>query len=147
MISEANDINISGLNAELDLIMKKKPKLNVEDGSFGRHLARIRKSRGLTQKELAEHIGLTRRMVAYYEAESEHIPTGLLPSIAKVLRVSADQLLGLKDIKIKAPEISMKLQSKLNIIPKLPHKERKAVLDYAQALYTSKKHTDSSRKS
>lgn len=125
----------------LTLIMKKKPSIPIEEASFGRRLARIRKAHGLTQGDLAKHCGISQRMIAYYEAQSRHIPpSSLLPTMAKFLKVSADELLGLKKIKIKDLDISMKLQSKLNIIPKLPRKQRKAVLDYAQALYRDQAH-------
>ncbi len=120
----------------LNFYMKRRPHLKTEDASFGKRLARIRKACGLTQAELAERVGLSRRMLAYYEAQSQHIPSAsILPALAKALKCSSDQLLGLKNLKIKEPGVSMKLQSKLNIIPKLPRKQRKAVLDYAQALY------------
>ncbi|HEY8458811.1 MAG TPA: helix-turn-helix transcriptional regulator, partial [Blastocatellia bacterium] len=34
---------------------------------FGRRLAALRKSKGLTQKRLAELLGTTQKMVDYYE--------------------------------------------------------------------------------
>jgi transcriptional regulator with XRE-family HTH domain len=64
--------------------------------SFGDKLARIRKAAGFTQRELARELGISQRMVAYYEGQTEHPPTKLLPEIARVLRVSTDELLGLE---------------------------------------------------
>jgi hypothetical protein len=37
-------------------------------------------------------------MVAYYEGETEHAPTHLLPVLAKALKVTSDQFLGLEKI-------------------------------------------------
>lgn len=114
--------------------MKNKPKFNIEEKSFGTRLAKIRGSKGLTQKELGEKIGISQRMVAYYESQTEHPPATLLPSIAKVLKISLDELLGIKNIKIKESATSLRSQSKLKIIDKLAPKHRKAVIDYASAL-------------
>ncbi|MCB0256786.1 MAG: helix-turn-helix transcriptional regulator [Anaerolineae bacterium] len=62
---------------------------------FGRRLAVRRKEAGYTQQELADEIGATRRMIAYYETESDHPPTSMLVNIARALNVTTDELLGL----------------------------------------------------
>lgn len=114
--------------------MKQKPKLKIQEPSFGRRMAKIRKSRGLTQKEFAKRIGISSRMVAYYEVQSEHIPAHLLPSIARSLQVSTDELLGVKRLKLDDGDESVRLLKKLRMVSKLPRRQRKAVLDYADAL-------------
>jgi len=62
--------------------------------SFGERLAQLRKGTGFTQAEFAAEVGITQRMVAYYEAPDAHPPAHLLPQMAQVLGVSADVLLG-----------------------------------------------------
>lgn len=114
--------------------MKRTPKLRIEETSFGSRLARLRKARGLTQEELAQRVGISRRMVVYYEAQSEHIPAGLLPQLAQALKVSADELLGLKSLKVKDPEEGLRLLRKLKRIGELPPRQRRAVMEYAEAL-------------
>lgn len=37
---------------------------------------------GFTQEGMAEENGVTRRVIVYYEAESQYLPTDLLPEIA-----------------------------------------------------------------
>ena len=68
---------------------------------FGKRLAVLRKAAGYTQKELAEEIDTTRRVIAYYETESDHPPASLLVSLAQALKVSTDELLGVKPIATK----------------------------------------------
>lgn len=114
--------------------MKRKPTLRIEESSFGRRLARLRKAKSLTQEELAERVGISRRMVVYYEAQSEHIPAGLLPALARALHVSTDELLGLKSLKVKDPQESLRLLRKLKRIGELPPRQRRAVIEYAEAL-------------
>jgi transcriptional regulator with XRE-family HTH domain len=120
--------------------MKHKRKLNIEDSTFGKRLARIRKSRSLTQKYLAKRIGISARMLAYYETESNHIPAALLPSIVKILNISSDELLGIKSLKVKDPQESIRLLDKLKKIAALPRRQRSAVLEYAEALLTKRNH-------
>ena len=50
-------------------------KINEGLSSFGKQLAKLRKVAGYTQQQLADEIGATRRMIAYYESEvSIHRP-------------------------------------------------------------------------
>ena len=71
-----------------------KSKTTVQ--GFGKRLSVLRKARGFTQTELAKKIGVTRRIIVYYESESKYPPTHLIIPIAKVLKVSIEELLGLK---------------------------------------------------
>jgi N6-adenosine-specific RNA methylase IME4/DNA-binding XRE family transcriptional regulator len=61
---------------------------------FGRRLAEIRQSREITQQQLADAIGVSRRVIAYYERESRYPPAGYLSGIADSLACTTDQLLG-----------------------------------------------------
>ena len=62
---------------------------------FGTRLAELRKAAGLTQVELAEAIGTSQRMVAYYESTEDYPLARLLRELSRALGVSADELLGL----------------------------------------------------
>jgi transcriptional regulator with XRE-family HTH domain len=68
---------------------------------FGARLAQVRQQRGLSQEALAAAVGVSRRVIAYYEAESDQPPGALLAVLARTLKVSADELLGLKPVKDK----------------------------------------------
>jgi len=63
--------------------------------SFGERLAQLRKAAGYTQVEFAAEIGITQRMVAYYEAPGAQPPAHLLPQMAQALGVGTDVLLGM----------------------------------------------------
>lgn len=76
------------------------PKQDIDQlTDFGRRLMSLRKEAGYTQVELANELGVTQRMISYYEGHSEYPPSNLLPTLAKVLGVSADELLGIKPLK------------------------------------------------
>jgi DNA modification methylase/DNA-binding XRE family transcriptional regulator len=59
---------------------------------FGKRLASFRKDAGFTQEKLAKKVGVSRRRIAYYEGETQHPPTTILPKLAVALGVSTDAL-------------------------------------------------------
>ncbi len=74
------------------------PKRKTEvSASFGDRVASLRKAAGYTQVALAAEMGITQRMVAYYEAPDAQPPAHLLPQLARTLAVSVDVLLGLAE--------------------------------------------------
>ena len=66
---------------------------------FGRRLKEIRQSRALTQQELGEQVGVSQRVVAYYESDDAQPPGALLVDLARVLEVTADELLGIEPLR------------------------------------------------
>ena len=96
--------------------------------TFGERLAELRKKAGFTQAELAQEIGISQRMVAYYERQTDHPPTTLLPEIAKALGVSTDALLGVTSITKKAAPRSTRLQRRLQQLENLDPREKRQVL-------------------
>jgi len=104
------------------------PKQNIDElTDFGRRLVALRKNAGYTQVELAKELGVTQRMVSYYEGQSEFPPAALLPKLAKLLSVSTDELLGLEPIK-KARQSDTRLQRRFQQIEKLPSKEKRQLV-------------------
>src|ERR1035438_2597352 len=91
---------------------------------FGKRLGRLRKAAGHSQATLAEETGISQRMVAYYETETTHPPTHLLPLFAKALGITTDQLLGIVKVK-KAKGSDSRLRRLLEEVEQLPPVERK----------------------
>lgn len=63
----------------------------------------LTKRAGYTQVELAEELGTSQRMIAYYESRSL-APTALLPAISQALHITVDELLGTTPLKKKEPK-------------------------------------------
>lgn len=105
---------------------------------FGSRLAEIRKTKGLTQTELGELIGASQRMVAYYEKETQPPPSEKLHLIAKILNVTADELLGIKAVKEEGKALDRKLSKTVKRLEKLSKSDQKAVIHYINALVTRK---------
>ena len=110
----------------------KRPQADEE--SFGRRLARIRKAAGYSQRSLAEELGISYRVVAYYEAQTDHPPTHLLTPIADALGVTADQLLGREPIQKRKAPVNQRLLRQLRQVEKLPPHARRSVLEHIDGL-------------
>jgi len=108
---------------------RKKPKQAQENcpAEIGKNLQSIRKRRGLTQKELGERIGLTREAVAAYEEGRSRLTDITLLDMAAVLRVSVNEILGLKRQASEIP-ISRRWAKRMAIIESLPEPVKKHIL-------------------
>ena len=100
-------------------------KMNEALTGFGKRLATLRKAAGYTQQQLADEIGVTRRMIAYYESESQHPPANMLVDLTRALNVSADALLGIEPV--ETPPISSRLERRIRQIEKLSPKPRQQI--------------------
>jgi len=105
------------------------------------NLKNIRKSRGLTQEELAKKSGLTQRVIAYYENETERISSTPLIELAKALEVSTDEILGLKQISsnLQLQINESKLLKKLKKVMQLERRDQYAVFQLINSLQTKSK--------
>ena len=106
--------------------LKPLPKASTE--TLGDRIARARKDRGLTQTELAEIIGIEQNLVSAYERGRLRIYDDLLVQFAVALKVTTDELLGLKDYKLDVPSISLRLMKRLATIEKMPEAKKKHII-------------------
>jgi transcriptional regulator with XRE-family HTH domain len=109
--------------------LKNNPDKSPEDRLIvtGKYLQNIRKKRGLTQKELAEKIGLTREAVASYESGRSHLMDSTLIHLSATLRVSVDEILGLKNVCEMDTVFSRRWVKRLVIIESLPESVKKHI--------------------
>ena len=119
---------IVGMGTKEALHVPKRIPIETSGEPFGQRLARVRQTAGYTQRELAAHIGISQRMIAYYEGETEYPPAHLLPAMARALGVSTDELLGVKPVKLQRKLGRERLWRRLNQLDKLSPNERKQVL-------------------
>ena len=101
---------------------------------FGERLATLRKACGLTQEQLGERIGLSQRMVAYYESQGGQPPGPVLPDLARVLGVSTDELLGVTPAQETLSPRQARLRKRLRRVEDLPSSDQKTVLRLVEAL-------------
>jgi transcriptional regulator with XRE-family HTH domain len=118
---------------------RRKKTPTVPEETFGKRLARLRKTRGFSQTELGELLGVSQRVMTYYERQSERPPAHLLPRLAEVLGLLLDELLGLRPTHDKPAPRNTRLWMKLREIEKLPAGDRKAVIKLVDGLLARQK--------
>lgn len=65
--------------------------------NLGYHLLELRTERRLTQKQVADSLGINSVTYLHYEKNQREPPLALLIKIAQLYEVSVDYLLGLED--------------------------------------------------
>lgn len=65
----------------------------MEQKTIGKFIAVLRKSHGMTQKELAEKLGVSDKTVSHWERDESAPDISLIPVIAEIFSVTCDELL------------------------------------------------------
>lgn len=130
---------------ELDAPPTRRPATTAAPDGFGPRLVRIRQSRGLTQEELGALVGLSNRMIVYYEREDAQPPGTMLAPLAKALKVTTDELLGLAPVTDTLQRRTARLMKRLQQIEELPAAEQRAVLKMVDALLEHRRAAPASR--
>lgn len=64
--------------------------------NFGNKLKELRQQAGLTQKQLADRMGLTKSVISYYELQERYPSPDVLVKLSTIFGVTTDYLLGLE---------------------------------------------------
>ena len=114
------------------------PKSNPAVETLGARIRRLRTARGLTQAELGQTLGLSQRMMAHYESQGGMPSPPLLTGLAKILRVSIDELVGIKgnaaqhDMPSSASEL--RLWRRFRLVERLSPADRRSIIRQIEAL-------------
>ena len=73
-------------------------------------------------------------MIVYYELESLHPPVAILPDLARALKVSLEQLLGMKGIKDPALSGDKRIMRRIKLLDDLSPKDQRAVFALINSL-------------
>jgi transcriptional regulator with XRE-family HTH domain len=107
---------------------------DVKRSAFGLRLFNARKARGMTQQELADKVGITKRMVANYEGLSDGPTVERVSELAHALGVTVSYLLGESTLKNIEPEVPPSLRKHVEKLKKLPAKDQKTAIRMIDAL-------------
>ena len=112
--------------------MPSIPKYKLEpinqETSIGERICQIRRKRGLTQKKLAEKIGIPRYLISGYELGRLRLYDEMVAHFAIALNVSADKILGLKEGKNYILKPDLKITKRLRQISELTANNQKTLL-------------------
>jgi transcriptional regulator with XRE-family HTH domain len=98
-----------------------------KDLALGRRIAALRKERGYTQTELADQVGAIQVVVSNYERGKLRPHPDMLVRLAKALRVSADELLGVQPASQNGAPVSRRVLRRLQAIDQLPKRDQDAL--------------------
>lgn len=99
-----------------------------EEAAIGTRLREARVHRGLTQVQLAEILQVDQSLISEYERGVVRIHGALLAAFAKALRVSADELLGLKPQRRNGSAPDPRFARRLQYIGRLSKRDKQALL-------------------
>ena len=85
----------SGQDNTSENVIENRPEKRVKNkgNKTGEFIARKRKERGMTQKEMAELLGVTNKAVSKWETSQGMPDIGILPELGKALGVTVDEIL------------------------------------------------------
>ena len=94
---------------------------------LGGRIAEARKAAGLTQAQLAEELGIAQQTMAHYEGGVARIAVAMLPTVARLLGVSVEELIG-QPVRPGKRGPTPKLQRQIERITELPKSQQKFVM-------------------
>jgi transcriptional regulator with XRE-family HTH domain len=101
----------------------------TDEQAIAKRLREARVRRGLMQTDLAAALGIDQSLISEYERGVVRVHGTLLAAFARELKVSADELLGLKRSRRNGDvEHDPRLARRLQLIRKLPKRDKQALL-------------------
>lgn len=116
----------------IDLFRMPAVAISKDERAFfrrlGSRLAELRKTRDITQVQVAEHLGVSQQTVNAYETGYRRIPVSALPPLAKFLGVSLDELIG-ETAQANKRGPTPKLQRQIEQVRQLPRAKQRFVIE------------------
>lgn len=107
---------------------------------FGERLEQLRKTRGMTQVELAKAISVTQAIISKYENAVADPAASVVAALARALGVSTDVLLGFKPVKPATDDPKARaLWRRFQMMRTLPQRDQRAVIRLLNSLVRSKR--------
>jgi transcriptional regulator with XRE-family HTH domain len=121
-----------GVNLMASLSLLPLDAVSPEEKSFfrqlGNRIAQLRKEQSLTQQQLAEALDVTQQVVASYEIGRRRVPVSLLPTLARTLAVSVEELIGSSEAVARKRGPAPKLAQHMERISQLPRAKQRFVI-------------------
>lgn len=106
--------------------------ISTEDREFfvqlGERIASLRRANDVTQVQLAEVLGVSQQTLQSYEVGRRRIPVSALPTVARTLSVSLEELFGEEQHAVRSRRGPMpKWQQQIEAIAQLPKARQRFV--------------------
>lgn len=103
--------------------------------AVGARIAKLRKAQGLSQQSMAGKLGIAQQSYAHYEVGRVRMPLWVLPRLAQILGVSADELIGEPARSGKRGPPS-RLQQQIERLSSLPQAKQRLVIEMLEGVLT-----------
>ena len=101
--------------------------------TLGARIAALRKEQGISQRTMADTLGIAQQTYAHYEVGRIRMPVSMLPVIAQFFGVSVDALLGRKNGAGKRGP-APRLQQQIERLSRLPKAKQKFVMEMLEGV-------------
>ena len=113
----------------IPLMSRVKPEAVTESSKkIAERVVKMRKERGITQVQLAETLGVTQPMISRLERGDYRFNDETIVVLAKLYKVSADEILGLKTIDEGCQTVSRRWMKRLVKIEQLPKRDQDGLI-------------------
>jgi len=116
-----------------DPMQKGRPSKSPRS-PLGERLASAREQMGLSQVQLADKLGVTQKLITYWEHNDVALRVDQLTAIAKALNLSLDELLGQPTPKSRVNGPIGKARLVFESVSKLPKRQQTKILEVVEAL-------------
>lgn len=100
----------------------------VDEKTIGTRIRDLRKRQGMTQAELAAELGVNQPAVSDYEQGEVRIHAAMLAGLAKALKASADEILGLEKAKRNGQAPDRRFLRRIEQLHRLSRRDQQAIL-------------------
>ncbi len=115
-----------------DAMMSQSNAFYIE---MGKRIAQFRKAQNMTQTQLADALGIAQQTMAHYEGGKLRIPVALLSTMATLLAVSIEAIIGEPSKATKGKRgPTPRLQRQMELISQLPRTKQKFVMEMLDAV-------------
>lgn len=124
------------------MLMSSQPELAIrimthDEQQFlkalGSRIASLRKQQDISQRTMADELGIAQQTYAHYEVGRIRMPVSMLPAIAQFFGVSVDELLGRKNGAGKRGP-APRLQQQIERLSRLPKAKQKFVMEMLEGV-------------
>lgn len=107
---------------------------------LGARIAELRRAQNITQVEMAETLDVSQQTINSYEVGRRRIPVSALPTLARSLGVSLEELLGDDAGVAKKRGPAPKLQQQIERIQQLPRTQQRFVMQMLDTVLAQASH-------
>lgn len=107
---------------------RKQYRTPVDEKAIGQRLKDLRLRRGMTQVEVARELGINQSAVSEYEKGQIRMHAALIAGFASVLQSSADEILGIEELKQSSHIKDRRFVRRLEKVDKLSKRDRQSLL-------------------